>query len=122
MGYGGATVNTLRLWSAKSAEEFDLDDFNRGEYVEAVANKVLAENLTKVLYPDNSVSAGKELRLKQKYSSFLARSKTFCGGSSRTVTHGKAFQIRFSCRPLEPLHACGKLSRFGFSQAAPWLQ
>jgi starch phosphorylase len=67
VGYGGGTVNTLRLWSAKSAEEFDLDDFNRGEYVEAVANKVLAENLTKVLYPDDSVSAGKELRLKQEY-------------------------------------------------------
>ena len=67
VGYGGSTVNTLRLWSAKSAEEFDLDDFNRGEYVEAVANKVLAENLTKVLYPNDTVSAGKELRLKQEY-------------------------------------------------------
>ncbi len=67
VGYGGGTVNTLRLWSAKAAEEFDLDDFNRGEYVEAVANKVLAENLTKILYPDDSVSAGKELRLKQEY-------------------------------------------------------
>ena len=67
VGYGGRTVNTLRLWSAKSAEEFDLDDFNRGEYVEAVANKVLAENLTKVLYPDDTVFAGKELRLKQEY-------------------------------------------------------
>ena len=67
VGYGGRTVNTLRLWSAKSAEEFDLDDFNRGEYVEAVANKVLAENLTKVLYPNDTVSAGKELRLKQEY-------------------------------------------------------
>ena len=67
VGYGGRTVNTLRLWSAKSAEEFDLDDFNRGEYVEAVANKVLAENLTKVLYPNDAISAGKELRLKQEY-------------------------------------------------------
>jgi len=67
VGYGGRTVNTLRLWSAKSAEEFDLDDFNRGEYVEAVANKVLAENLTKVLYPDDTVFAGKELRLRQEY-------------------------------------------------------
>ncbi len=67
VGYGGRTVNTLRLWSAKAAEEFDLNDFNRGEYVEAVANQVLAENLTKVLYPDDSVSAGKELRLKQEY-------------------------------------------------------
>src|SRR5271166_3642106 len=67
VGYGGRTVNTLRLWSAKAAEEFNLDDFNRGEYVEAVANKVLAENLTKVLYPNDTVSAGKELRLKQEY-------------------------------------------------------
>ena len=67
VGYGGRTVNTLILWSAKSAEEFDLDDFNRGEYVEAVVNRVLAENLTKVLYPNDVVSAGKELRLKQEY-------------------------------------------------------
>ncbi len=67
VGYGGRTVNTLRLWSAKAAEEFDLDDFNRGEYVEAVANKVLAENLTKVLYPNDNVFQGKELRLKQQY-------------------------------------------------------
>ena len=67
VGYGGITVNTLRLWSAKAAEEFDLDDFNRGEYVDAVANKVLAENLTKVLYPNDNVSNGKELRLRQQY-------------------------------------------------------
>ena len=67
VGYGGKTVNTLRLWSAKSTEEFDLEDFNRGEYVEAVTNKVLAENLTKVLYPNDSISAGKELRLRQEY-------------------------------------------------------
>ena len=58
VGYGGGTVNTLRLWSAKAAEEFDLDDFNRGEYVDAVANKVLAENLTKVLYPNDNVFEG----------------------------------------------------------------
>jgi starch phosphorylase len=67
VGYGGHTVNTLRLWSSKAAEEFDLDDFNRGSYVEAVANKVLAENLTKVLYPNDNVFEGKELRLKQQY-------------------------------------------------------
>jgi starch phosphorylase len=67
VGYGGATVNTLRLWSAKAAEDFDFDDFNRGEYVDAVANKVLAENLTKVLYPNDNIFEGKELRLKQEY-------------------------------------------------------
>jgi glycogen phosphorylase len=67
VGYGEHSVNTLRLWSAKAAAEFDLDDFNRGSYVEAVANKVLAENLTKVLYPNDNVFEGKELRLKQQY-------------------------------------------------------
>ena len=67
VGYGGETVNTLRLWSAKAAEEFNLEDFNRGSYVEAVQNKVLAENLTKVLYPNDNMFAGKELRLRQEY-------------------------------------------------------
>jgi len=67
VGYGGETVNTLRLWSAKAAEEFNLDDFNRGSYVEAVQNKVLAENLTKVLYPNDNMFEGRELRLKQEY-------------------------------------------------------
>jgi starch phosphorylase len=67
VGYGGEVVNTLRLWSARAAEEFDLDDFNRGSYIDAVANKVLAENLTKVLYPNDNAFEGKELRLKQEY-------------------------------------------------------
>ncbi|MEI7899153.1 MAG: glycogen/starch/alpha-glucan phosphorylase [bacterium] len=66
VGYSDA-VNTLRLWSAKADDEFQLDDFNRGSYVEAVENKVLAENLTKVLYPNDNVLAGKELRLRQQY-------------------------------------------------------
>ena len=66
MGYGGC-VNTLRLWSAKADDEFQLEDFNKGSYVEAVEDKVLAENLTKVLYPNDNVLAGKELRLRQQY-------------------------------------------------------
>ena len=66
VGYSQA-VNILRLWSAKADDEFHLDDFNKGSYVEAVENKVLAENLTKVLYPNDNVLAGKELRLRQQY-------------------------------------------------------
>ncbi|MDR2849414.1 MAG: glycogen/starch/alpha-glucan family phosphorylase, partial [Verrucomicrobiota bacterium] len=53
--------------SAKADDEFHLDDFNKGSYVYAVENKVLAENLTKVLYPNDNVLAGKELRLRQQY-------------------------------------------------------
>ena len=66
-GYGGKTINTLRLWSARAAEEFDFHDFNEGDYVEAVSAKVQAENLTKVLYPNDTLYLGKELRLKQQY-------------------------------------------------------
>lgn len=67
VGYGGKTVNTLRLWSAKSADEFDFGEFNEGDYVEAVRAKVMAENLTKVLYPNDVFYLGKELRFKQQY-------------------------------------------------------
>lgn len=67
VGYGGDTVNTLRLWSAKATEDFNFDDFNQGDYVSAVSSKVLAENLTKVLYPNDCFYLGKELRLKQQY-------------------------------------------------------
>ncbi len=66
VGYANA-VNTLRLWSAKATDEFDLEDFNRGSYIDAVEHKVLAENLTKVLYPNDNTVAGKELRLRQQY-------------------------------------------------------
>ena len=60
-------MNTLRLWSARATDDFDLADFNKGSYVEAVETKVLAENLTKVLYPNDNTMAGKELRLRQQY-------------------------------------------------------
>ncbi|MCQ2388444.1 MAG: glycogen/starch/alpha-glucan phosphorylase [Kiritimatiellae bacterium] len=66
VGYKNA-VNTLRLWSARATDEFDLVDFNQGSYLEAVESKVRAENLTKVLYPNDNTMAGKELRLKQQY-------------------------------------------------------
>ena len=66
VGYCNA-VNSLRLWSAKAVDDFDLADFNKGSYVEAVETKVLAENLTKVLYPNDNTMQGKELRLRQQY-------------------------------------------------------
>ncbi len=67
VGYGGSTVNTLRLWSARAAEEFNFGEFNQGDYVEAVRSKVQAENLTKILYPNDRLYLGKELRLRQQY-------------------------------------------------------
>lgn len=66
-GYQNNTVNTMRLWSAKSTRDFDLDHFNEGEYEEAVVDKVLSETITRVLYPKDNAFAGRELRLKQQY-------------------------------------------------------
>lgn len=66
-GYQNDIVNTLRLWSARSSEEFDLEYFNYGDYEKAVYNKVYSENISKVLYPNDATSMGRELRLKQEY-------------------------------------------------------
>ncbi len=66
-GYGNKTVNTLRLWSAKSADEFGLHYFNSGDYLEASKDIALAESISKVLYPNDTSMNGKELRLKQQY-------------------------------------------------------
>ncbi len=66
-GYGTTTVNTLRLWSARALHDFNLTDFNRGDYINANLNAALTENITKVLYPNDNNYEGKELRLKQQY-------------------------------------------------------
>ncbi|MBN1688249.1 MAG: glycogen/starch/alpha-glucan phosphorylase [Candidatus Omnitrophica bacterium] len=67
VGYSNDVVNTLRLWSARSSEEFDLAYFNSGDYEKAVYDKMFSENISKVLYPNDSNVLGRELRLKQEY-------------------------------------------------------
>ena len=67
LGYGVNNVNLLRLWKAEACESFDFQTFNTGDYYGAIDQKVLAENITKVLYPNDEPEAGKELRLKQQY-------------------------------------------------------
>jgi len=66
-GYQNGRVNTLRLWSAKATNSFDLRVFNSGDYEEAVRAQTFAENISKVLYPEDSTPQGKELRLQQQY-------------------------------------------------------
>jgi starch phosphorylase len=66
-GWRGEHVNTLRLWSAQPAEPIDLDRFNRGEFVAAAEQRVLAETISRILYPNDSTLEGQELRLKQEY-------------------------------------------------------
>ena len=67
LGYDSTMVNMLRTWSARSPKTIDMPSFNRGEYVQAVEQKELAEVISKVLYPEDNHAAGKELRLKQQY-------------------------------------------------------
>ncbi len=67
VGWGGGNVNTLRLWSAKPTNAFGLADFNRGDYMGAVEETVLSENLSRVLYPDDAAETGQELRLRQEF-------------------------------------------------------
>uniref|UniRef100_A0A672GI50 Alpha-1,4 glucan phosphorylase n=1 Tax=Salarias fasciatus TaxID=181472 RepID=A0A672GI50_SALFA len=66
-GYRNNIVNTMRLWSAKAPCEFNLKDFNVGGYIQAVLDRNLAENISRVLYPNDNFFEGKELRLKQEY-------------------------------------------------------
>ncbi|MDM0115522.1 glycogen/starch/alpha-glucan phosphorylase [Variovorax sp. J22R133] len=66
-GYGTQATNTLRLWSARATEEIDLSAFNRGNYMQAVESKNHSENVSRVLYPDDSTPSGRELRLHQEY-------------------------------------------------------
>lgn len=66
-GYGGRTVNVLRLYSARSSHDFDMGIFNDGDYFNAVQQKITSETISKVLYPSDAVVAGQELRLLQEY-------------------------------------------------------
>ncbi|MFS8609674.1 MAG: glycogen/starch/alpha-glucan family phosphorylase, partial [Gammaproteobacteria bacterium] len=67
LGYRNNTANTLRLWQAQAPESFDFAVFNRGDYYGAVQQKVISENLSKVLYPNDELLRGKQLRLEQQY-------------------------------------------------------
>jgi len=67
IGYGGKTINTLRLWAASTWDYFDFQQFSRGDFVGALAETLGAESLTRVLYPDDSTSMGKGLRFLQEY-------------------------------------------------------
>jgi starch phosphorylase len=78
-GYGTEATNTLRLWSAKATEEINLNAFNRGNYFGAVEGKNHSENVSRVLYPDDSTPSGRELRLRQEYF--------FCSASLQDIVH-----------------------------------
>lgn len=103
-GYQNGTVNTLRLWKAVATEEFNLDEFNAGDYADAVAAKIAAENITMVLYPNDNSENGKELRLRQQY--FLASASLQDVLSRWFARHGKNFHhfAEKNCFQLNDTH------------------
>ncbi len=88
-GFKNGTVNTLRLWKSAATDEFDLSEFNAGDYTEAVAAKNEAEDISMVLYPNDSSENGKELRLRQQY--FLASASIQDVMRQWVETHGHDF-------------------------------
>ncbi|MGZ8911415.1 MAG: glycogen/starch/alpha-glucan phosphorylase, partial [Methylococcaceae bacterium] len=103
-GYQNGTVNSLRLWKAVATEEFNLDEFNAGDYPEAVAAKTTAENITMVLYPNDANENGKELRLRQQY--FLASASLQDVTTHWVSLHGEDFShfAEKSCFQLNDTH------------------
>lgn len=100
IGYEAKTVNTLRLWSAKARDEFDFNEFNEGDYTEAVRKKIAAENISQVLYPNDTLYMGKVLRLKQQYffvscslQDIIARFKKEGGKDLRDLPKFNAMQL-----------------------------
>jgi starch phosphorylase len=91
LGYRVNTCDILRLWKAEAIESFDFAAFNHGDYYRAVQDKMASENITKVLYPNDEIAAGKELRLKQQFffSSCslqdMLRIHTVLGGTAATL-------------------------------------
>ena len=106
-GFRNDTVNTLRLWKASATDAFDLGDFNSGSYPESVAEKNTAEQITMVLYPNDSSENGKELRLKQQY--FLVSSSLQDVIAAWVKEHGEDFTDfgKKNCFQLNDTHpAC----------------
>lgn len=103
-GYNNDTVNSLRLWQSTATDEFDLEEFNAGDYSEAVAAKNAAENITMVLYPNDASENGKELRLRQQY--FLASASLKDALRRWENIHGRDFDefIDRHCFQLNDTH------------------
>ncbi|XP_029858300.1 LOW QUALITY PROTEIN: glycogen phosphorylase, liver form [Aquila chrysaetos chrysaetos] len=130
-GYRNNTVNTMRLWSARAPNDFNLRDFNVGDYIQAVLDRNLAENISRVLYPNDNFFEGKELRLKQEYfvvaatlHDIIRRFKASKFGSTesvRTVFDSFPDQVAIQLNDTHPAMAIPELMRiFVDIEKLPW--
>uniref|UniRef100_A0A671WF88 Alpha-1,4 glucan phosphorylase n=1 Tax=Sparus aurata TaxID=8175 RepID=A0A671WF88_SPAAU len=119
-GYMNNTVNTMRLWSARAPNDFNLRDFNVGDYIQAVLDRNLAENISRVLYPNDNFFEGKELRLKQEYfvvaatlQDIIRRFKTTKKGVPGRTSFERfhVFQVAIQLNDTHPAMAIPELMR-----------
>ena len=128
-GYASGRVNTLRLWSARSYDEFDLATFNKSDYLNAVKPQVAAENISKILYPEDSTPQGKALRLEQQYF-FVAASihdaiRVFYPGQDKPDLTTFPDKICFQLNDTHPVIGIPELMRvlideYGYTWDAAW--
>ncbi|MCH4160257.1 MAG: glycogen/starch/alpha-glucan phosphorylase [Bifidobacterium sp.] len=128
-GYESGRVNTLRLWESRSYDEFDLAAFNRSDYMGAVIPQVEAENITKILYPEDSTPQGKRLRLEQQYF-FVAASihdaiATFYPGQDHPDLRSFPQKICFQLNDTHPVIGIPELMRvlldeYGYDWDTAW--
>ncbi|XP_076013394.1 glycogen phosphorylase, liver form [Genypterus blacodes] len=117
-GYMNNTVNTMRLWSARAPNDFNLRDFNVGDYIQAVLDRNLAENISRVLYPNDNFFEGKELRLKQEYfvvaatlQDIIRRFRTTKTGTSRSSFETFPDKVAIQLNDTHPAMAIPELMR-----------
>ncbi len=113
IGYNNNTVNTLRLWGARSSTEFDLKIFNHGDYIKAVEDKNYSENISRVLYPNDNIFEGKELRLKQQYFFVSATLQDIIRRYKKTYDHFDKFpeKVAIQLNDTHPSLAIPELMR-----------
>lgn len=124
-GYGTEATNTLRLWSAKATEEMNLRAFNQGNYFGAVEGKNHSENVSRVLYPDDSTPSGRELRLRQEYFFVSASLQDLVRRYLRTHTGFDALPDKVSVHmnDTHPVLAIPELMRLLVDEhRVPWLK
>lgn len=126
-GYLNGRVNTLRLWSAQATKAFDLQIFNAGDYAQAVRAQTFAENISKVLYPEDSTPQGKELRLQQQYFFVACSLRDFLDNELEEGfdLHHLSERIIFQLNDTHPVIAVPELMRIlmdekGFEWEEAW--
>jgi starch phosphorylase len=119
VGYGGRTINTLRLWGAASPDFFDFGEFSSGDFVGAVVDRVMAETVTRVLYPDDSTVAGQALRFIQEYFLVCCSLADIVARFRRTNDNWRSLpdKVAIQLNDTHPAMAVAELMRILLDQA-----